>query len=264
MSDAPIPSGPGWREAAVAGRYDEAERLRALAVAAATEPDDEDERAALRSLAAIQASLRGKSWRIAERRAAEDHAWPGWVDGDRIASDVAVLAASGAALERREVEQALEALGPLAELPPGPFEAERLTQLGTAFVLEGSDAEARGCFTRALEVDPTHPRALVNLGNVALEAGEVDEAIERYQQALRIDEDFANAHHNLGVAYRRKGMIGKSVRSLRRAQRADRKRDAREAREDVRGLRGRGAGRSLRWLGWGALVALIVWWFVLR
>ena len=264
MSDAPVPTGQGWREAAAAGRFDEAERLRAIAVAAALEPDDEDERAALRSLAAIQASLRSKAWGTAERRAAEEHAWPAWLDGDRVASDAAVLAASGAALERREVDPALTALAPLADLPPGPFEAERLTQLGTAFVLDGSDDEARSCFTRALEVDPTHPRALVNLGNVALEAGEVDEAIERYQQALRVDEDFANAHHNLGVAYRRKGMIGKSVRSLRRAQRADRKRDAHQAREDVRALRGRGAGRSLRWLGWGALAALGVWWFFLR
>jgi hypothetical protein len=79
-----------------------------------------------------------------------------------------------------------------------------------------------------------------------------------------VDDEFANAHHNLGVAYRRKGMIGKSVASLRRAQRAQRKRDSREAREDARELRGRGAGRSLRWLFWGVLVGVVVWWFVLR
>jgi tetratricopeptide (TPR) repeat protein len=264
VSDAPLPSGDGWRDAIAAGRFDEAERLRAIAVAAGSEVDDEDERAALRSLAAIQAALRSKSWRIADRRAAEPYAWPSWVDGARIASDVAALAIAGAALQRREVDAAMDALRELQDLPPGPFEAERLTQLGTAHILDGRDDEARSCFTRALEADPAHPRALVNLGNVALEAGEVDAAIEHYQRALRVDDDFANAHHNLGVAYRRKGMIGKSVASLRRAQRSERKRETREAREDVRGLRARGGGRVLRWVLGITLAALIVWWFVLR
>jgi tetratricopeptide (TPR) repeat protein len=264
VSDAPAPSGDGWRGAAAAGRFDEAERLRAIAVAAGAEPEDEDERAALRSLAAIQASLRSKSWRTAERRAGEDVAWPGWVDGERVASDAAVLVAAGAALERRELDEARAALATIQDLPPGPFEAERLTQLGTAFVLDDAEDEARACFEGALRIDPGHPRALVNLGNVALEAGDVDEAIDHYQRALRVDDEFANAHHNLGVAYRRKGMIGKSVASLRRAQRVQRKRESREAREDVRALRGRGAIRPLRWLAWGVPVALLVWWFVLR
>jgi tetratricopeptide (TPR) repeat protein len=180
VSDAALPSGEGWREAAAVGRFDEAERLRAVAVAAAREPDDEDERAALRSLAAIQASLRSKSWRIAERRAAEEVAWPDWVDAERVATDATTLATAGAALERRDLDDAWVALADLADLPPGPFEAERLTQVGTAHVLDGEDEAARDCFERALRIDPSHPRALVNLGNVALESGAVDEAIERY------------------------------------------------------------------------------------
>lgn len=253
-----------WRTMAAAGRFDEAERLRALSVAAAAEPDDEDERATLRSLAAIQASLRSKAWRTAERRAEDVEPGPDWFEHERVASDVAVLVASGAALERRDVDAALEALAPLDERPAGPFEAERLTQLGTVRIMNGEDEAAGALFRQALEHDPTHPRALVNLGNVALEAGEVDEAIELYQAALKIDEEFANAHHNLGVAYRRKGMVGMSVASLRRAQRAERRRDARDAREDARGLtRGGGPART-RWLVGAVIAGVLLWWFVLR
>lgn len=259
------PLAPGtWREVAREGRYEDAERLRAIAVGEGIEVDDDEERRALATLAAVQSSLRSKTWRTAARRAAESTANLAGIDGDRVRDDAAVLADAGAALERREVDVAVELLTPLGERPPGPFESERLTQLGTARILDGDDAAAKSCFEQALALDPRHTRALVNLGNVALEAGEVDAAIEHYQAALRIDETFANAHHNLGVAYRRKGMVGKSVASLRRAQRAERRHDAREAREDVRAIGGRVRGRRVRQIALLVLAAGLAWWFFVR
>lgn len=254
----------GWREAARAGRYDDAERLRAIAVGAGVEADDEAERAALATLASVQNGLRTKTWRTAARRAAESAESLVGIDADRVRDDAAVLAETGAALERREIALALELLEPLGERPAGPFEAERLTQLGTARILDGDDEAARSCFEQALTLDPRHTRALVNLGNVALEAGEVDLAIERYQAALRVDEGFSNAHHNLGVAYRRKGILGKSVASLRRAQRAERRHDAREAREDVRSIGGRVRGRRVRQIATLVVAAGLLWWFFVR
>lgn len=255
---------PTWRESAKAGRYEEAERLRTVVVGEAVEPDDEEEGRALRILAAMQVALRGKAWRSASRRLDDVDDWPAWIDGERVQSDVTTLAESGAMLERRDVDTALATLASLNDLPPGPFEAERLTQLGTARILVGDDEHARASFEQALARDPKHVRALVNLGNVALEAGATDEAIERYLAALQIDDAFANAHHNLGVAYRRKGMIGKSVASLRRAQRAERSNDARAAREDVRSMGDRMPGRRLRW-GIGSVVAAVAaWWLFAR
>ena len=75
-------------------------------------------------------------------------------------------------------------------------------------------------------------------------------------------DEFSNAHHNLGVAYRRKGDLGKSVRHLRRAQRLAYKQDAAEARESF--MKGGGArfGGMLKWVLWIA-VGAAVWW-VLR
>lgn len=249
-----------WREVASAGRYEEAERLRTLAVGESADENDEIERAAVRALAAMQLSLRTKAWRTAARRPDEVEAWPDWIDGARVERDVTALAETGAALERRDVVDALATLEAMGEASPGPFEAERLTQLGTAYVLHGDDDEARRCLEAALALDGQHVRAHVNLGNVALESGDVDHAIERYHAALQIDDAFANAHHNLGVAYRRKGMIGKSVASLRKAQRAERRHDAREAREDVRSIGTRVRGRRLRWGVGLVLLVAVVWW----
>jgi tetratricopeptide (TPR) repeat protein len=248
-----------WRELAAEGRFEAALRSRLVAVGEGAEPDDADDAAALRALADAQGLLREKAWRRAARRIVELEARPDWLDVEAAAADLAVLADAGAALDARDVDASLEALARFAGREDGPFEAERLTQLGTARVLDGDDEEARRCFAAALERDPKHPRALVNLGNVALEDGEVDEAIALYERALAVDDGFANAHHNLGVAYRRKGEIGKSVRALRRAQKAERARDATAARDEVRGLGRRLSGRNLRWLLWGVVAAAVVW-----
>ena len=44
-----------------------------------------------------------------------------------------------------------------------------------------------------------------NLGNVLTGSRRFDEAIVAFQKALRINPDFAEAHYNLGIAWRREG-----------------------------------------------------------
>jgi len=230
-----------------------------IAVGEGAEAEREADRIAIRALADAQGLLREKSWTRAERVVSEVEARPEWIDWSTVENDLSTLAAAGAALDRRDVDEALEALAAFEGREDGPFEAERLTQLGTARILDSDSGAARACFERALELDARHPRAMVNLGNVALEDGRIDDAIEQYQAALRIDDTFANAHHNLGVAYRRKGQVGKSVQALRRAQRAERSHDTRTAREEVRGVGQRLKGRTGRWLLWGAVAAVVIW-----
>jgi Tfp pilus assembly protein PilF len=60
---------------------------------------------------------------------------------------------------------------------------------------------------------------LVNLGNLSLEAGNLDAAQDWYERALRIDATYALAHHNLGVVYRKRGNLAASIRELRLAAR---------------------------------------------
>ena len=46
---------------------------------------------------------------------------------------------------------------------------------------------------------PQNPRALVNLGTVLAKLGRTDEALARYNEALRVDPSNPDAHFNLGV-----------------------------------------------------------------
>ena len=69
----------------------------------------------------------------------------------------------------------------------------------------------------ALEADAACVPAIVNLGNVELEAGETADAIARFEAAIALDPEYPEAHHNLGVAYRRLGRRGDAVRALRHA-----------------------------------------------
>ena len=250
-----------WRELAAAGRFEQAERMRILAVGEGAEPDSDVDATGLRSLADAQAEMRRKLWSRSLRRLQEVEGRPDWIDWDATVEAAERLTDAGAMLDRREVAEAKERLD---EGPAGPLEAERLTQLGTVHVLDQEPEEARACFDEAIALDPKHPRAIVNLGNVALEAGEVDRAIELYQAAIELDDGFANAHHNLGVAYRKKGRIGDSVKALRRAQKAERARDSQVAREELRGVGKKARRGGGRWVMWAIAFGAVIWFLASR
>ena len=92
-----------------------------------------------------------------------------------------------------------------------------LSKRGVCHIRLGERELAARDFARALELDAHCLPAIVNLGNMALEDERMDEAIGRYERALHIDPDYAMAHHNLGVAYRKQGRLAESVRELRAA-----------------------------------------------
>jgi superkiller protein 3 len=73
----------------------------------------------------------------------------------------------------------------------------------------------------ALEADPRSPAAITTLGNLLLEDGDADEAIVHYEYALLIDDRYAPAYHNLGVALHRQGRRADAVRMLRKATRLE-------------------------------------------
>jgi tetratricopeptide (TPR) repeat protein len=92
---------------------------------------------------------------------------------------------------------------------------------GVAFINLQRAREARAAFEQALTIVPRYAPALVNIGNLHLEAGEIEEAIRFYERAVLSDDEYALAHHNLGVAYKRLGRTGDAVRELRRAHRLE-------------------------------------------
>ena len=222
---------------------------------AQAEPDPEMLRL-LRRLDEVLERLREKRYPQAVKLASTLGPVRGFEPGP-FQAGVAVLGKSGAQLGRGEAEEALE----LLEQPVPPLlAAERETQRGTAYVFLGETARAETAFKRAAELDPKHYRALTNLGNLLLEEGRTDEAIGLYERAIRLNEGFPNAHHNLGVAYRRKGQVSKSVASIRRAQKVSRRREGEEARVVVRSFAGAqfAGSRGQKYLRWALYAAVAV------
>jgi tetratricopeptide (TPR) repeat protein len=102
-----------------------------------------------------------------------------------------------------------------------PERAAAANKRGVALVDLKRHDEARAAFEQALQIVPKFAPALVNIGNLHLEDGDAEAAIRYYESAILSDEDYALAHHNLGVAYKRLGRTGDSVRELRKAHRLE-------------------------------------------
>lgn len=121
-------------------------------------------------------------------------------------------------LARGEYAAALQQLDALLEEETrGEERAVLANKRGVALVSLQRREEARQVFEAVLAARPRYAPALVNLGNLHLEAGETDAAIARYQAAVAADDRYGPAHHNLAVAYKRLGRTADYVRELRRA-----------------------------------------------
>jgi Flp pilus assembly protein TadD len=64
-------------------------------------------------------------------------------------------------------------------------------------------------------LNPKDPQAHNNLGNVLLQQGKTQEAIEQYTSALRLKGDNPEAHFNLGVALASVGKRAEAVEHFR-------------------------------------------------
>ena len=142
-----------------------------------------------------------------------------------------------------------EVQGQILAVDPGQADAhvtaEEWVQRGIEAELQGLDAAvAERRYQRALEKDPRHPGARVNLGNLLYTQGRLDEAaahyraaIERapdyadawynlantmddlgrpdaavsaYEEALRLEPDYADAHFNLALLWEKQGQRGRA------------------------------------------------------
>ena len=88
----------------------------------------------------------------------------------------------------------------------------------------GDRPAAQALLDEALRTYAACVPAIVNAGNLLLEAGDIPGAIARFEAAIALDPDYPEAHHNLGVAYRRAGRRSDAVRELRRATGLERRR----------------------------------------
>ena len=65
--------------------------------------------------------------------------------------------------------------------------------------------------------NPTCWMAYNNLGVVQFEKGDLDDAIEKYEQSLRLNPDYAEARYNLGSALLQKGKIDDAIAQCQKA-----------------------------------------------
>jgi tetratricopeptide (TPR) repeat protein len=113
---------------------------------------------------------------------------------------------SGQGILDFEVDELTSRVAPLARraaeaarVDESRLDAEDWYALG--FDLEACDPiQARDAYRRALELDPGHQSARVNLGRLLQEAGHPERAIAHYRLALAAHPGDATAAFNLGVA----------------------------------------------------------------
>jgi tetratricopeptide (TPR) repeat protein len=94
-------------------------------------------------------------------------------------------------------------------------------ELGNVFRDEGRMDEAIDQYRAALRVDAAHAPSHNNVGVLLVEQGRVEEAIGHYRAALRVEPDFAEAHFNLGNALRSEGRVGEAVGHYRETLRLE-------------------------------------------
>jgi tetratricopeptide (TPR) repeat protein len=135
------------------------------------------------------------------------------------------LERGAAALRRGRLDEAERAFAEaLAAAADGPARALAHNKRALLALAREDRAAADAALAEALREHDACVQAIVNTGNLLLEDGDIPGAVARFELAIRLDPDYPEAHHNLGVAYRRAGLRADAVRELRRATGLERRR----------------------------------------
>jgi len=170
---------------------------------------------------------------------AGEHAWNPESGQGVLDFEVSALAEKAAPLAPRLVRDAVRAEGAL--------DADDWFALGCEVEATSADEAAR-CYGRALELEPQHHDALLNLGRLLHEAGKLREAEACYRHALTLAPGDGVAAYNLGVALQDQGALEGAAEAYRLALDADG--DNADACYNLAGVLeqlGRG-GEAIRWL----------------
>jgi tetratricopeptide (TPR) repeat protein len=102
-----------------------------------------------------------------------------------------------------------------------PLSAEAEYGLGSVYLKQDQNREARGSFERAVKLTASYPDTLANawnnLGLLATREGHTSEAIGYFQEALQRNPDHWIALENLGNAYRQEKRFDEARNALERA-----------------------------------------------
>jgi arylsulfatase A-like enzyme/cytochrome c-type biogenesis protein CcmH/NrfG len=118
-------------------------------------------------------------------------------------------------LLRRDLTQARATYTRL--LRAAPYYATACIELAHAEALLGNGAEAKRLYRRAVDMDPSNPRPLRELGILLLDESKVEQAEQLLQQALRLDPTDTFALSALGEAAARQERYQDAAATLERA-----------------------------------------------
>lgn len=90
-----------------------------------------------------------------------------------------------------------------------------------ALVHHGDVEKGKEEYRQALQIEPDFKEAHHNLAITLAAQGQFNDAIEHYREALRIDPAYKEAHNNLGVALANRGELTEAIEQFRQALRID-------------------------------------------
>ncbi|HUP64988.1 MAG TPA: tetratricopeptide repeat protein [Thermoanaerobaculia bacterium] len=121
--------------------------------------------------------------------------------------------ALGCDLEMTNASEARDAYRRAVELDP--FHADAHVNLGRLLHEEGAAPAAEAHYRIALEAEPDHATAAYDLGVALEDMKRPREAILAYRHALEIDPDLADAHYNLAGLFEQLGRKQGAIRHLK-------------------------------------------------
>jgi protein O-mannosyl-transferase len=89
--------------------------------------------------------------------------------------------------------------------------------LGSILLQKGQVDKALEHFQNAVEINPNYLEAHSNLGLALLQKGQMDEAVAHFKKASEIAPNSLSTHYNLGVALFRNGELDEAVAQYRKA-----------------------------------------------